>query len=683
MRNPKSQYNPAKDLIIATRLREMGKQKKQRLQHLLSFFEGYIHNLLYDAHNSLCLLYSCADFTRDRKYVSFRLKNEGFAFVADVLPALMSGVLSQLEGRESTFNGFFKIEKATGRPAFLRRLTEIATNENNYSTTEQARALEIVYNISVCGKKYRGEPDVQSHQQQWDEFCEVDKLLGKIDFDSPELEPILASISTQWNNFAHGMSLDDPICVPRPGPGATVNSLPKHMRFAPHVMYKQLHDVFPYEDWFYPHMYDVVSESQNYKRLLNNAVDTQYSEYLLVPKTYRKWRGICKEANEAQYLQQGLRRLLGRWIDRFLGKHLPLTDQGVHGKRALASSINRRDATIDESEASDRIARALVSHMTKGTPEIHHALLAVSSSEVRRVNKSTGSIDTLQTAKFAPMGSAVCFPIMSIVHLFIIRAVILIYMTDITYQERKTLCDRVSVYGDDVILPHECVDLVYMWLPKFGMKINQTKSFVKSHFRESCGCHAYKGCDITPVYIKYTTFSSKDVDDNKKLLSLLANERDLYLKGFRETARFIRDSVVAKWRQLPYVTYDSPVVGFKRPPFHPDLTDFSLKPKRYGMKWNRFLQTYSFRLPTFVTESEKGIIPSDTQGLLRQYCLKPKRDVNYVWAPNGIKTPFRMDEWIRRLDDKTIRLKQVVVPLMQSAFHGHTFERICVESTMH
>lgn len=674
MRNRKSQYNTlSKDLSSAKFLQEMGKQKKKHLESLRIFFEGYLYSILDDAHSSLGLLYGSADYTRDRRTIKRRLNNEGFAFVADVLPSLMDGLLNHLEGGESTFSSKFKCRG--GRPTFLRRLTEIATNGHNYKPEMQAKAMEYVYNISVCGKKYRATPDEQPVLKQWTDFLETDRSLMDIDISSSELSPVMDSVATQWYNFAHDLSIDDADCIPRPGPGATVGNIQKSRRYAPHVMYEQVDKVFPYESWFFSHPYDLVDQTRNYLNLYKEKVEEPHSEYLLVPKTYRKWRGICKEANEVQFIQQALRRLLTRAIKRRLANHLPLDDQGVHAKLALEASIDRSNATIDESEASDRIARKIVAKMTELTPELRDALMAVSTKWVLAPTGLRPRIK-VRTEKFAPMGSAVCFPIMSILHLFLIRAIILIYGKDWSFTDKKRFCSKISVYGDDIVLPSACVPLVYEWLPRFGMKINQTKSFVKSFFRESCGCHAYKGVDITPVYIKYTTFSTSESCDNKKLLSLLSVESQLHDRGFEATARFVRQHIEATWGQLPYVSNVLPVVGYRRRPFDPSLTDFSLKKSR--IKWNRKIQSHTFRLEVFQTEHESGSIPRECEALLRSYCLKPRRDVNLELGKGLFSSFHDMGEWIKRLDDKTIRLKKVVVPLPTSALFGHSLGNLAV-----
>jgi len=61
---------------------------------------------------------------------------------------------------------------------------------------------------------------------------------------------------------------------------------------------------------------------------------------------------------------------------------------------------------------------------------------------------------------------------------------------------------HVNAYGDDVILPSACFDLFSEMVTFYGFRINYSKSFSNSPFRESCGAHYFSGIDIKPVYLK-------------------------------------------------------------------------------------------------------------------------------------------------------------------------------------
>lgn len=606
---------------------------------LCNFAKTYLSNILTDGYTSLRAWYGAADHLRDLDTLNRRIECEGISFLVDLLPSLFDSFLLVLEGGVPVYTGF---RSRNGVPVFLRRLFSLVQDSSVTSET-QARAMEILYSICVAFKKLRGEPDRDSLQRNWEAFVDVEAEIGCINLDDDELQPILNNYQRACERYAGTLDYQSKAFVPRPGPGAVVGNIARSLRYSPHVMYTQLDEVFPYDEWFYSHPWDLVGESRNYKRLIEQKVSEPISQYLCVPKTFRKWRGICKEANETQFLQQAVRRLMMVSIRRYYYKNLPLEDQSVHAHYAKRASYNRKSATIDESEASDRILRRLVQRGFSQT-EFWKYLDALSTRTIMRPKWAKGGKKFLRTHKFAPMGSAICFPVMSLIHLFLIQAIIEEHHkidadgSYITYSTRRSLASQVSVYGDDIVLPSAVVPLIYYWLPKFGMKINQTKSFVHSHFRESCGCHAYKGVDITPVYLKYTpSQTTTDTMAPKALVSLLSNESLLHKKGFHRAARFLRTQLIAKCDfPLTYVPSGSRMVGFIRPSSEihvPALKTFLSGSCR--QKWDRLRQTYTYRVLTFQAQKEEGVIPTSHEALLRAYCIKPSNSVSFRVGSSG------------------------------------------------
>jgi hypothetical protein len=62
----------------------------------------------------------------------------------------------------------------------------------------------------------------------------------------------------------------------------------------------------------------------------------------------------------------------------------------------------------------------------------------------------------------------------------------------------------VTVYGDDIILPSEAVELLTEVFAACGFRLNMAKSHynrVGPFFRESCGGHFLDGKDVTPFYV--------------------------------------------------------------------------------------------------------------------------------------------------------------------------------------
>jgi hypothetical protein len=167
-----------------------------------------------------------------------------------------------------------------------------------------------------------------------------------------------------------------------------------------------------------------------------------------------------------------------------------------------------------------------------------------------------------KVAKFAPMGSAVCFPVQCIIFATVcIVATILHYtclddldgaMAIINGDLSRWLarhvsadfgqCSRtyesIAVYGDDIIVDNRITTIVVDILRKLGFVVNETKSFFGDQaFRESCGVFSLAGEDVTPFAFKARYIGSEV--DTRALASLvsLANLAGDY--GYRHTQKFL------------------------------------------------------------------------------------------------------------------------------------------------
>jgi hypothetical protein len=385
------------------------------------------------------------------------------------------------------------------------------------------------------------------------------------------------------------------------------------MRYRPHKLYAQIERQFPaWDGWYSSHPWNFVVQSDIYRRLYANVIDEPTSRFKFVPKTQDKARGICIEENEVQFLQQAVRRLITRHIlrDKHLKTRIALNDQNVNAGLALKSSLTRDMSTIDMSDASDRVARDLVSWLFQDNPELHDALMALSTKWIEPP-KEAGGQPLMRTNKFAPMGSALCFPVMSLVHFCLCRAIIL--LSDIADRQEKS--HSVYVYGDDIVIPSDCYTAITDWLPRFGMKLNQTKSFVHSHFRESCGIHAYKGHDITPVYVKHIPYPQSI----GTLCALLAVERDLFLKGFTSTAGLHRKRIQECFWNIPEVPLDSPVIGFKRPSVRLEGSP-ALRGAFQKRRWSDDLHCWEYLATVLIDKLQVSHIPTEHEALLHWQC---------------------------------------------------------------
>lgn len=564
----------------------------------VKYIEAYLHSLIQDAKCIFQGHYSNADATLDSIRITSRIRAEGSGFATRTLPLLAQGMFSLKEHGVASFPQF-KLQRGTEHPSFLGRLFNLALYSVDLKT--RVKAVDFIYTFSVSFKKLKGDYPVSVVRKLFTDFCKTDVDLGKIDFFSKELRPVLEDARAQWRIFVDETNLARRFrsTTPQPGPGATNSPTKKNMRYRPHVLYKQIDDVLPVCDWFFATPWDGFRSDENARGVYDFSVQSPTARYKAVPKTAGKPRGICIEENEVQVMQQAFRKALYDAITDYFGDNIALRKQKVNALLALRSSITLEDATIDESEASDRVARLLVSYLAQDDMEIHNILLALSTRLVVPPDEIKDEYDgPIRTIKYAPMGSALCFPVMSLVHMFLIRAIIRLS----TPKNTKLDCNRVHVYGDDIVLPSQYAELIYRELPKFGMKLNVNKSFYRSHFRESCGIHAYHGVDVTPVYVKHVPFHN--LADAKA--SVFATEQQLFNKGLLNAAEFQRNYIMDTYGKYPFVPEGLSLAGFSRTFTDEQLSAFK---NSCRVRVDRRFQCHRFKLTSFVKRTERLKLP--------------------------------------------------------------------------
>jgi len=211
-----------------------------------------------------------------------------------------------------------------------------------------------------------------------------------------------------------------------------------------------------------------------------------------VAKSMKTKRLICKESAGLMWIQQGMKDQTVDFVHGhdFLQHHLTFENQSPNGELALRGSFDGSFATIDLSAASDCVTTDLVKEMFRGTALIV-PFLAARSREVTFDGKRSKRV-----TKFAPMGSALCFPVES-----------LIFAAIVEHAVRRARVGLGSfpvwrVYGDDIVVADALFEDVVLILEAVGFTINRSKSYSSpSRFRESCGVEGYDGVDVTPLRI--------------------------------------------------------------------------------------------------------------------------------------------------------------------------------------
>ncbi len=334
--------------------------------------------------------------------------------------------------------------------------------------------------------------------------------------------------------------------VPRHGPGATADGLKGNLKFSVSKWPRRLESVFPYGDYALPQL--AMENELDRVQFLEPGSEIP-AEVIPVPKTDKNPRLIAKEPTAMQYLQQAIFRqaiyrlenaikfpppLGGKEFD--LGKwFVGFSDQEPNRLLARKGSLDGDLATLDLSEASDRVLCSHVELLLSRHPVLLRAVMAT-----RSTHANVQGHGVLPLSKFSSMGSALCFPMEAMVFTTIVFVAIAHERrTPVNRRLITSLRGKVRVYGDDIIVPVDCVQRVIQYLEIFGLKVNFDKSFWNGKFRESCGGDFYDGEWVTPIRLrKELPQSLADVDG---VVGLAALRNLLYFEGYWETARKIDD----------------------------------------------------------------------------------------------------------------------------------------------
>jgi hypothetical protein len=218
----------------------------------------------------------------------------------------------------------------------------------------------------------------------------------------------------------------------------------------------------------------------------------------LVPKSAKTPRIIAAEPVEHQWCQQLIRSFLQDEITRLFGTDfIDFRKQQRSGELVRQASVDRSLATIDLSSASDRLSCWVVERLLRRNPSLLHSIHS-SRTRVLRLHNEVGELDYLKLRKFASQGTAVTFPVQSLVFLIIALGVST-DGSDGLVRKINALRTQVRVYGDDIIIPTNRYERMINALEFLGLKANTSKSYHAGYFRESCGTDCYKGYDVTPV----------------------------------------------------------------------------------------------------------------------------------------------------------------------------------------
>lgn len=586
---------------------------KSRSQFYWDLFECAYHDVVG-------ALVSVSEQEKDLANARSRYYHEGIQFFTIVLPRYGKALDRALSNTDVPLRiDNFQKRKSTQLPLFLGGLLEYVftadgvvrsagPHDTSYCCETAASALRGLRQLLFMFYKLELPPTEDQINEVISNFKDTDAGIA----DGPRLEEktllnsSYPSVLRLARSLIHSVLCNaDPLSgKPKHGPGVVATgerSSEKH-RFS--RFYRALARFYDYNDWFYYNAGHLAENLDDFLAL--EELEAGTAKVVLVPKDSRGPRLISCEPLEYQWIQQAQLSVLVEHIESHpLTRGLVnFTDQGVNRSLSLSSSLNEEMVTLDMKEASDRVALWHVEYLF---PSNWVEALRASRSIATRL--PSGEI--LPLKKFAPMGSAFCFPVEALVFWAVSTATLIVNdakSTDNAFdlslasrdpdrgslgsqldvKEGKNLIYRVLtrsgrdvfvpdpdslerlvtpslirkrwpvyVYGDDLILRTDNHRLVVEALELVDFKVNMDKCCTNGPFRESCGCDAYKGIDVTPT--RFRVVLDRHIGPNV-FVRLVGFANEAYAKGMVGTSFWLEKQIRSLYRgwPLPVVSNDNP-----------------------------------------------------------------------------------------------------------------------------
>jgi hypothetical protein len=496
----------------------------------------------------------------DVKTIHRRVEHEGLSFLTITLPSFGKDFQKSLDQGIADRNSFQGFSWRAGLPRFLGgfldrvfdRGSGVLLDSPDVEAIIAIRQLTLIFSKILLPCSPARERDAMLGYIECDrEVKENDAILTEEDYSSfHRIARILyRSMFTEIDKLVY-----DEDIVPKHGPGVTAEGLLGNKKYKAYTWTHRLQEVFHVENFLFPNPRFVGEDDVTF---LDPGAELPV-KVISVPKTLKTPRIIAVEPTCMQYVQQGLLEQIVPRIERdfHLSQFLGFSDQGPNQTLARKGSENSELATLDLSEASDRVSNQLVRRLVSDHP---HLLAGLEATRSRRADVPGFGVHRL--AKYASMGSALCFPMEAMVFLTLVFLGI--------EKERNTpftkISDfteyfgRVRVYGDDLIVPVDTVESVILTLELFGARVGHSKSFWIGRFRESCGKEYYEGQDVSIVKVRRVFPAS--LSDGQGVISMISLRNQFYEHGCWEVARYLDSRIRKVCKYYPVVLPSSPVLG--------------------------------------------------------------------------------------------------------------------------
>lgn len=514
-------------------------------------------NILAEEMASRC----CTSATMDIKTVQGRSKHEGLSFLTITLASFGKDFQKSLD-RGLVDNDVFTLwSKHAGLPRFLGGFLCLIFDRDSGVLLDDPsiEAILAIRQLTLMFSKILLPCTSAREKKAIDSFVECDSQVREVDarLSSDDLSELSRMSSLLYSTLFS--SIDRKIyngeLVPRHGPGATVDKLRGNGKFNCRTWTDRLESVFPAGDYLFPSVSHYVEHYESVSWLEPDA--ELPVKVISVPKTQKTPRIIGVEPTCQQYCQQAvLEPIIDGISSSFLGDFLGFEDQSPNQTMAFEGSRSSELATLDLSEASDRVSYQHVVAMMQ-----NHPLLLEAVSACRSTKADVPGHGVVSLAKFASMGSALTFPVEAM--LFLSLVFLGIEKESNTHfssqSDIRRFAGSVRIYGDDIIVPVDYVLPVIDQLEYFGIKVGLDKSFWTGRFRESCGKEYYDGHDVSIVKVRRIFPSSRE--HVQEIISIVSLRNQLYQAGCWRTVKWLDERIRSVINYFPNTLSSSPVLG--------------------------------------------------------------------------------------------------------------------------
>ena len=480
---------------------------------------------------------------RDVELVRRRCKHEGLSFLTITLPSLSDALERGIE--EGTFSCPTSFSRHGSLPRFLGGFFKrVFALDGKLLLNPCPNVVFYIRQICRFFKKLFIGCSPSRNLKAIQHFKDVEGDLRRMTPEVNRKDSFLDKVSgIIWSQVFPEINYLDLIC--HHGPGATADKRLSNERYAISKWNGRSEHTFPSDLHCFPN-YGLAAEVSDIMGLSGSAPGIEYLKLrdelpvrvVFVPKTQSAPRVIAIEPSHVQYMQQSVKDYVYKVVEShsLTKRSIRFTHQSVNQRLAYRSSIDKRLATLDLKDASDRVHLELVQRIFKTSGLLPYL------EDARSLHATLPNGDNLVLTKYASQGSALCFPVEAMVFYTLIQSAM--HQLDGRRPCSRSIRDYsrlIDIYGDDIIIPVKYTDVVVRYLESYALKVNINKSFRNSHFRESCGGDYFMGTPVNPVYARQVPHDDLRRWGPIEIMSWNATADLFYLRGMWHVSQVIRD----------------------------------------------------------------------------------------------------------------------------------------------